>query len=338
MRTAKYILPSLVAIALLLFMLQGCSQAKPIYHVEVDEATPISIARFETTLHEFAHTPDTARQHAIADSVGVFWGVYAQGILSLSDAPYFTQGLQQFLSDSAIMRLYGDVNATFTSLAREEEELSWMLSRYKAIFPDMPLPQVQTHISGLGNAIVTVGELISISLDCFLGEEYELYPSRYNRYELPHHNRSHIVPAVAGALLNNAVEPQQGERLLDAMIYEGKKLFLLSALLDTDDEARLMAYSPEQVAWCNNNEANIWSAIVEQNHLYSSDNITVRKYIQPAPFTATLTSDAPGRVGCWVGWRIYRQYVEKSALTPAEVAMDDTPAQEVLRISGYNAK
>lgn len=338
MKYAKYIFPLIVTIALVLIMLKDCSQERPIYYVEADKAIPISIERFEPALYDFVHTTDTARQHAIADSVGIFWDIYAQGILSLSDAPYFTHGLQQFLSDSAIMRLCDDVEAEYPNLSQEEEELSWVLARYKALFPDATLPQVQTHISGLGNAIVTVDSLISISLDCFLGEGYELYPSRYNRYELPHHNRSHIVPAVAGALLNNSLEPQRGERLLDAMIYEGKKLFLLSALLNTDDAARLMVYSPEQVAWCNDNEANIWSAIVEQNHLYTSDNITVRKYIQPAPFTATLTSDAPGRVGCWVGWRIYQRYVEKSGLSPAELVNDLSSPQEILSVSGYNGK
>lgn len=335
MRTEK-IFPTLIACLLLVTM--GCSRDKAIYHIEVDRAIPVSITRFDSVVKEYVQLADTVQQQAVADDFGPFWDVYARSILSLYDAPYYTEGLQRFLSDEAIARLYNDVATQFPNLEQEEEDLSWLVARYKVLFPHKPTPIFQSHLSGLGHSIVTLDSLISISLDCYLGDDYVLYPSRYNRYELPLHNRSRILPDVGEVLLRNALAPQQGNTLLDAMIYEGKVLFLLSALLDNEDASLLLGYSPEQVAWCNNQQANIWTAIVEQNHLYTSDNITVRKYIQPAPFTATLTPDAPGRVGRWVGWRIYRLYVEKCGLSPTELVNDSRSAQEILSVSGYNGK
>ena len=126
--------------------------------------------------------------------------------------------------------------------------------------------------------------------------------------------------------------------LLDAMIYEGRILYLLAGLLDDNDAARLTGYTPEEIEWCIDNETNIWNAIVGSNHLFASDNMTLRKYIAPAPFTAPLSQDVPGRIGRWVGWRIIERYAGKKGMSPAQLAADTTSATDVLRLSHYTGK
>ncbi len=326
-------------LVLLIAVTIACAEKKKAYHMEVKSASPIEIARFDVAVHNFfVQSPSPQSLPYFVDSVGDFWNIYARHILLLDDAPYYAQGMQRFLSDSVIVTLYNDVLCEFDDMKAEERELSLLIARYKILFPDRPVPCLQTHVSGLNHSIVTVDSLLSISLDCYLGSDYPLYASRYNKYELPLHQRHRITPDVGEVLLRNAMPPMQGNTLIDAMVYEGRIAFLLSALIDSDDATLVMGYTPDQAAWCNNYEEKMWTAIIEQNHLYSADNITVRKYIQPAPFTATLSPDAPGRVGRWIGWRIVQKYVEQCEITPQELAADTRSAQEVLQMSGYNGK
>lgn len=315
----------------------GCNR-QPDYRIQPQTAIEPQIVRFDSLLLQYDTLTDTAQYRQMATGLAPFWGIYGQHILGLSDAPYFRNGIRRFLQDTAIAQLYTDTERSFTDLADEERQLAALTARYATLFPHRPAPVFQTHISGLNQSIVTVDSLVSVSLDCYLGKDYPLYGQRYNSYELGSHNRSRIVPDVGEVLLRNALPAPHMATLLDAMIYEGRILYLLAGLLDDNDAARLTGYTPEEIEWCIDNEANIWNAIVGSSHLFASDNMTLRKYIAPAPFTAPLSQDVPGRIGRWVGWRIIERYAGKTGMSPAQLAADTTSATDVLRLSHYTGK
>lgn len=308
------------------------------YRIAVDCVEPLEVTRFDKGLLQYVQLADTVQKQSFIEASGEFWYLYNRRLLGLDDAPYFDEGLARFMGDSIVSSLYADVQACYADMSAESESLAQLVARYKVLFPHKPTPVVLCHISGLGRSIVTLDSLISISLDCYMGEDYAAYKQRYHTYELPLHTRRRIVADVAEVLLRNAVPRPQGATLLDAMVYEGRIAYLMSGLIDDNRPEAVMGYSPLQAAWCRDYEAKIWAAIVEQSHLFATDNITIRKYIQPSPFTATLTQDSPGRVGRWVGWRIVEAYAKRQVLTPQQIVNDTLPATDVLRQSGYMGK
>lgn len=317
--------------------LVSCSR-QPHCYIEVDEVQPVEVVRFENLLQDYVLLDDTLQQQSAIDACGEFWNIYNRRLLGLYDAPYFNDGLARFMGDTIVTRLYADVQREYADFSAESDALAHLVARYKALFPERNAPVIQTHISGLNRSVVTIDSLVSVSLDCYLGADYSLYVERYHSYELPLHSRQRIVPDVAEVLLRNALPASMGGTLLDVMVYEGRIAYLMSALTGDNSAENVMGYTSLQAEWCKNYEPKIWTAIVEQSHLFASDNMVIRKYIQPSPFTATLTQEAPGRVGRWVGWRIVEQYAMRQRLTPREVAADTLPAAEVLRLSGYMGK
>lgn len=318
-------------------LLVSCGK-QPDFRIATGEVQPIEVVRFEQLLSDYVQIDDTLQQQSIIDACGEFWYIYNRRLLGLDDAPYFNDGLARFMSDTIVNRLYADVAKEYADFTAERDALAQLVARYRALFPEQSTPVIQTHISGLNRSIVTMDSLLSVSLDCYLGADYPLYAHRYRSYELPMHTRQRIAADVAEVLLRNALPPLSGGTLLEAMVYEGRIAYLMSGLIDDNSAEAVMGYTAQEVEWCRNYEPKVWAAIVEQSHLFASDNMIIRKYIQPAPFTATLTQDAPGRIGRWVGWRIVEAYATRRGLTPQEVAHDTLPAAEVLRLSGYMGK
>lgn len=74
------------------------------------------------------------------------------------------------------------------------------------------------------------------------------------------------------------------------------------ALPDIPEE-KLMGYSSEEYQWCKIHEAAVWNDIIRQQHLYTPDIITTKKYFEEQP-TATTTGEIPGNIGTWMGWQI----------------------------------
>lgn len=320
----------------LLFMMVSCNFSHP-YSVPVDDVEPIKVARFDSLVYRYVNESDSLQRMALKDSAGAFWGIYNYHLLHLSDYPDFYEGLTSFINDTSVAGIYADALSSYSDMSVMEQQLSLMSARYKALFPQCRSFLLQSHISALGMPVVVIDSLISISIDCYLGADYAPYQQRYHRYELPLHSPDALLPDVGEVMLRNTVLSRKGT-LLDAMIYEGMIACLLSGLLDDDSAASILRYTPEQEAWCIENEQRIWNTIVEQCHLFTTDKMIINKYIQPAPFTVTLTQEAPGRVGRWVGWRIVQQYIENQDITLMELASDNRHSVEILRLSNYNPR
>ncbi|NDE62490.1 MAG: gliding motility lipoprotein GldB, partial [Cyclobacteriaceae bacterium] len=93
-------------------------------------------------------------------------------------------------------------------------------------------------------------------------------------------------------------------------------------------------YTPEQLASCWDNEDLIWTHFIENELLFATNPFEIRKYTGEAPFTDAISTDAPGRLGRWVGWNIVEQYQEKEGLSLVEL-MAESNAEKIFRDSGY---
>ena len=322
-------------IAAIVVLLVGCGNSHRC-HIKSGNVVPVEVARFDSVIPQYVASEDTAVLHSIMRDAGRFWGIYNYHLLMLSDMPYFKQGLAAFLNDSVVSQLYADSQHAFADMSQEENELAVVAARFRQLFPDQPNPQFQAHISAMRVPVITVDSLVSISIDTYLGDHYEGYRGRYNNYELRYHNRDRLIIDVAEVLLRNAVVHPGGKTLLDDMVYEGRILYLLSGLLGDDDPMKLFAYSDEELEWCEKNETRVWKKMIEQGDLFTTDAMTKNKYINPAPFTAPLSQNAPARIGRWVGYRIVQQYIERNNITPEQIAHDSIYHVEILRLSGYN--
>lgn len=191
------------------------------------------------------------------------------------------------------------------------------------------------HVSGFRANVIIVNNLISLSIDKYLGSDYPAYQSFFQPYERLQMQPEDIVKDYIKAwLISDIIKPADHETLLSAMIDEGKILYALSILLPGEDTDNLIGYTSQQSAWCKNNEKDIWQKIVKENYLYSTDHMLITRLTNDAASTTVVSPQSPGRVGAWIGWQIVNQYANKKGFLLEDILSMD--AQTILKGAKYN--
>jgi hypothetical protein len=98
----------------------------------------------------------------------------------------------------------------------------------------------------------------------------------------------------------------------------------------------LLGFTTDQMNFCSNNEAQMWTYLIEQDLLFSTDQFTIRKITGEAPFTSFFTNESPGRAGIWLGFRIVESYMMKNPGVSLKDLMNDTNIQGILEKAKYN--
>ncbi|MCF8258221.1 MAG: hypothetical protein K9J06_11740 [Flavobacteriales bacterium] len=270
---------------------------------------------------------------------GDFFDDYTAGVLRIGQVndPAFAHSLSQFITDASMRSLYDDSRKDYADVADLHGELNLAFSYFHHHFPDSTVPEVVLNISGLNYAIVATQTTLAIGVDMFLGADYPAYPM----VGLPQHifrnmKRDQLVPqAIKGWLQSMYEETAPQSTLLDHMILHGKILYALDALLPGIPDSAKIGYTVEEMKWCRESELAIWSHLVEQDMLYTTDRMLINKWVNQAPFIAGIPKQSPGRLGHWVGWAIVRRYMQENPDTPLQELMAMTDSQLLLSRSRY---
>jgi uncharacterized protein YjaZ len=122
------------------------------------------------------------------------------------------------------------------------------------------------------------------------------------------------------------------------MLYEGKVLYLNQCFFPDYPGHMIIHYSPKQFEWCRKNEGQIWSFIVKNELLYSTEIHPISKLMIDGPFTSAFSKDSPARIGWYVGWQIIMSYMEKNPEVTLEQLAAETDARKIFGMSGYKPR
>ncbi len=302
----------------------SCKQRTRFYDAAIEQqAEKVAIQRFD---HDF-YLLDSAQ---LAQKYGDFVPVYMHQIMQIAPSK-----VALFKADSAFNALRTQVDAVYQNVDPIAESLSVAMAYYRHYFPKKEVPAFSFHISGFNQSIVTLPGRVSASIDNYLGIDYPMYPQIAYQYEIPFMTPRHLpIDMLLGWLTSEY--PDTNGRLLEAMIYHGKLMYLLQVLFPDEEMHELLSYTQQQYEWSLKYEKNIWALIVEQRDLYSTDWRTITRYTQPAPFTNGLSQEnSPGRIGVFIGWRMVSSYMERNEQVSLHDLMNEQDAQKILQLSGY---
>ena len=296
------------------------------------------IIRFDTNLYRYLtqNASDSVMQQDKD-----FLDIFGAGILDIgkSDSAGFYSRLKSYFSDSTLMRIYKDEQEKFADLTAINEELSNGLHLFLQQFPQIKPPRIYTHVSGFNQNVIVTDDILSLSIDKYLGSDYPVYQSFFDDYKLQLMNPDRIVPDyLLGFMMANLPFKGDEDVLLDRMLYEGKLRYMLSQLLPERKEWEYVGYNREQYEWCSQHESLIWKTILENHHLFTADYLTTNQYLKEAPHTSPLPVESPGRVGIWLGYRIISVYIKQKPNTDWQKLMEITDYQELLNQSKYKPK
>lgn len=252
--------------------------------------------------------------------------------------------LYLFLSHPAYHDLYKDCEREFKYVSDLEKDFTDAFSRAKTLIPSFRIPKVCTFFSGFAEYIAADSSSIYVSVEYFLGADYEKYkyvPGIYD-YMIPNLKREKIVPDALYHWICSEypISTEVGGNLLDNMIHYGKMLYVEEALLPQKDKKLLIGYDQDQWEWCEQNEKGMWNYLREHNLLFSTDSKTISDFIYPANNTKYFSDDsqhqAPSQAVLWLGWKIVSQYMGRNdQITLEELLTDNKNAQDILVQSNY---
>ena len=298
----------------------------------------VEIKRFDKDIISLDTSNIRSETEALYRRYPDFFPVFVSNILEVdpADTMLVSAFIKDFLADSTFTDVNAAVLNTFDDMSGVEKSLSTAYTYLQHYFPDMLLPDVYFFVSGFNLSIMMTDKLVAMGTDMYLGADFPEYQSITYEYMLCNMKPENIAPDLISALLFREFHiNSEQNRLLDNMLFRGKVMYLLSVVMPDEKDEYLIGYTPEQLKWCEKYERQTWAAIIDQKHLFSSDNFTIRKYLNDAPFTAPVSPDSPGRLGTWIGWQIVKSYMQRNEDISLNDLMTNNDYQKMLEKSGY---
>lgn len=334
----------------LIFLTQACTStdapdAPDVSSLEV----PLEVRRFEQDLFRL-DTNNIAGGLALLDTAyGDFAQLYFGEILGANDPRIAPAGsadyIKGFITHPQIRKLYDTTQVFYADFRPWEKQFQQAFRYLKYYFPERTTPRLTTFISeySIGNFIFGDDEL-AIGLDFFLGADYpylEYNPSNANfsSYLTRTFNQEHLVAKTLIPLVQDLAGPPMGNgRLLDLMMQEGKRLYILDHLLPASPDTIIMEVSAPQWDWLQANEQQIWAFFLQEDLFYNSDWQKIRKFVEYSPNSPGMPEEAPGRTASYLGWQIVEAYMKKFPETTLAELAAITDAQELLNKSLYKPR
>jgi len=225
---------------------------------------------------------------------------------------------EEKLSDTIQLEINEEVGGVFPDNSFLNDELIQLYKHIKYYYPKTTIPKIIGVTSEVEyrNRIIFVDTLALISLDCYLGKDHHFYGD-ISQYLVKNFRKEQITVDIAEAFAKTKAPPPEIFTFMEALIYEGKQLYLMEQLLSLKSIHEIIGYSEEEYQFALENEVNVWQYFVSKELLFSTDRKLLARFINPAPFSKfylELDNETPGRIGRYIGYQIVKSYMEKNNL------------------------
>jgi hypothetical protein len=324
-----------IFIYIFLFII-GCTSNAPKQEESPAEFN-ISIKRFDSDIA--THGSDIG---FLEKKYGNFFYRYCNNIIPRmrSDNSAAEEAFQKFIADPDFNEVNQNISATFKDMQGEEKKLREAFRQYSFDFIGRKIPEVVTFNSLFNFAIITTDTVLGIGLDMYLGSSSAYYPALgFPEYKIRKMRREYIpVDAMRGWIESEYPVDESKYDFLSQMIYKGKIVYVLDALMPELNDTLKTGYSAAQLEWCYENEKSIWSFFVDQKLLFSNSIEQYSKYISEGPTTNGFPKESPGNIAAFIGWQIVKSYmIERPGMT-LEQLMNQNDAAIILKDSKYKPK
>ena len=336
----------LFALFVSLFLATSC-QREPTPDVPdiSDIAVDVDIRRFEQDLFQLDTNNMADGLARLEQKYPRFSRIYFDRILRSRDSLVAPEGhaayIRGFITFPSVRQLYDTTQTVFSDMASYRDAYRQAFQLFAYYYPGQPIPNVTTFISEYSVGAFIYGDnQLAVGLDFFLGDDYpylQYNPNNpnFSAYLTRTFTPEHLVAKSLRPLVDDRAGQPGGQRLLDMMIHNGKKLYLLDKLLPYTPDSIKLEMTAAQVEWLESSERSIWAFFLEEDLLYSAEWQKVRKYVDYSPNSPGMPPEAPGRTGNWIGWQIVKSFMNRYPETSMEELMQMRDAPTFLEQSKY---
>lgn len=335
-----YLLPLFLGAMCTLF-LAGCKRSQERPQPDISGITvDLSVKRFAEALIKTDTANVAASYQALHDSFPDFTDCFFENILDLRPNAEMTpqKMIKNILGYGGFIAAYDSTQLKYPSVDWLEEDLTQAFRFSKYYLPSMPIPKVVTFVSEYGfGAVMCSDSLMGIGLDLFLGSDFTFYPQlNFPAYLIRRMDKPYIVPSAMQVYAQSFVQPVgSGDQLIDYMIYYGKILYYLELVLPDTPDSLLIGYTADELAWCENEEHEVWAYFLDKERLYDNNRLKFNYLIDEGYTTQGMPPESPGKMGRWVGWQIVRAYMNSHKDITMVDLFNEPRGQIILEESGY---
>ncbi len=280
----------------------------------------IEINRLDLELREGKLPSDSSMRYAAS----VLFGLSGYGELTDSSVAVYAK--------SPAIALHGHaVDSVWRDMSELQNAVGTVKANFADLFPDRRFPGIYAVVSPFNQSVFTLDSILFVGLNHYLGVDYVPYsyfPDYIRKRKIP----LRVAPDIAEALVRREFpySPRsQYPTVLSRLLYEGAVVEAVIRLTGLDEHA-VLAYDGQQAEWLEDNEHEIWNAIVGRKYLFSSDSQLAAMLVNISPVTTVIHTDCPGYAGRYIGHRIVLSYLSNNdvslevLLSPAFYEGDNT--------------
>jgi len=309
-----------------IFIFSSCGNQFDIDISKTDDVS-IKISRYEKAL--FEKPIDSLRIIKLQKDFPLFLG-------NTPIHPEQMQQLQDYVADPLLKDLYKKTMLVFPNLTTEEKNISLSFRHIQYYYPNFQYPKVYSYISGVQDPVFYQEQIIMISIDQYLGEQFDIYKKLgIPLYKQLSMQKKFFNKDILVSIAKSYIQAVSADAtLLEQMIYEGKILYFVKSMSPDISNSVLFSQTPAHIKWLQNNESELWRYYIENELLYKSDYIAYNKFINEAPFTAILGDDSAPKTGIWLGYQIIQSYMLHTHISLTNMIKNHN-AQDILQHSKY---
>lgn len=315
----------------------SCSGDK--YHIDInDQELELDWVRLDQELFGHSDLEMPAKCIYLQERVGGFFKLYVEDLLRLApiDSPQLPAMLIGFTNDPDWRNAQNQVDTVLGQLALERLQMTDAFKRLRVLYPDAVVPQVVLFNAGFNYGVVPLDTVLGVGVEWFIGSDKEvikyLAPENFPQYLKDRMNPEMLVPsAIKGWLLAHYASDVSGQDVLEHLIARGKVLVLLEALIPESAEHDQLAFTKEQLLWCEENAFEMWQELIRSEMLYSKKAEDIGRFMNDGPFTNGFPRESPGHIGEFIGKRIVQSYWEANPDLDLLDVLNEPDAQSFLR-------
>lgn len=314
----------------------SCSDKKQVNREAMKiQVEPVAIKRYEKALFQL----DTLNIQSELGRIHIDFLPFLEA--DLTDTSNIIQ-IKNFITDQTVREIYVKTIETYPEIRLLEDDLTKAFKHIRYYFPEWNPPKVYSYVSGLNHEtpVIYDGKNLIIALDMYLGEDFEEYQKTgIPMYRIKRMQREYIVADCAGEIIrSDFISETLPEHLLDKMIGEGRTFYLISKMIPWVEDQYITGFTSEDLMWCRDNESRVWAYFLENELLFNTDPLIIRRFVNDGPFTTAFHKDSPARVALWTGWQIVESFMKNNPQYAPKDLLRKTNSADLLHNSGYKPR